>query len=82
MTRAAAGHARRCLDQVQEALTAQGFMADEPAGFCCMCSINGLNDGIPAMTDLAGTGALAAELAALPAADLSPEQAARAEMTR
>jgi hypothetical protein len=52
-------------------------MADEPAGFCCMCSINGLDDGIAAMTDLAGTGALAAELVALPVADLGPEQAAR-----
>jgi len=52
-------------------------MADEAAGFCCMCSINSLDDGIPAMTDLAGTGALAAELVALPVADLGPEQAAR-----
>ncbi len=52
-------------------------MANEPAGFCCMCSINGLDDGIAAMTDLAGTGALAAELVALPVADLGPEQAAR-----
>ena len=61
MTRTAADRAQRCLDQVREALTAQGFMANSRAGFCCMCSINGLNDGIPAMTDLAGTGALAAE---------------------
>lgn len=41
MTRADADHARRRLHQVREELTGR-FAADEPAGFCWMCSICGL----------------------------------------